>query len=138
MRNITAVIDNLFLPHDQRDKRFLDVYAKYEAEFVHLPSSFDISRGLVRDPYATPSELSECLVGDSDAYVYGDGFDYDNDFDDGDSTVLAHMPQALAFCSFNLMALGPKPLSNASGVRTRTLSILLLNPFFFYLVLSAR
>ena len=30
-----AVMDNLFLPSDQRDMRFLDVYAKYEAEFEH-------------------------------------------------------------------------------------------------------
>ena len=84
-----AVMDNLFLPSNQRDKRFLDAYAKYEAEFVHLPSSHDIGNGLVRDPFLLgpddeSSHESSCgsVYGNSDACAYGDGIDFDvDDFD---------------------------------------------------------
>ena len=63
----------MFLPSDQRDKRFLDAYAKYEAEFVHLPSSHDIGNGLVRDPFLLgPDDESSCgsVYGNSDACAY--------------------------------------------------------------------
>ena len=69
-----AVMDNLFLPPDQRDMRFLDAYAKYEAAFgafEHLPSSHAIGNGLVRDPYLMSSndESSGSVYGNSDAHM---------------------------------------------------------------------
>jgi hypothetical protein len=77
-----AVMDNLFLPSDQRDKRFLDAYAKYEAEFENLPSSRAIGSGLVRDPFLlSPNDESSCgsVYGNSNAFAYGDGVDFDVD-----------------------------------------------------------
>ena len=66
-----AVMENLFLPPDQRDTRFLDAYAKYEAEFEHLPSSHAIESGLVCDPYLMSSddESNGSVYGNSDAYA---------------------------------------------------------------------
>ena len=61
---------NLFLHSDQRDIRFIDVYAKYEAEFEHLPYSHDIGNGLVRDPYllgADDESICDSVYGNSDA-----------------------------------------------------------------------
>ena len=81
-RNLMAVMDNLFLPSDQRDKRFLDAYAKYEAEFENLPSSHAIGSGRVRDPFLlSPNDESSCgsVYGNSNAFAYGDGVDFDVD-----------------------------------------------------------
>jgi len=65
--------------------RFLDVYAKYEAEFENLPSSHDIGNGRVRDPYLLSlDDESSCssVYGNSNACAYGDGIDCDvDDFD---------------------------------------------------------
>ena len=75
----------MFLPSDQRDKRFLDAYAKYEAEFENLPSSHDIGNGFVRDPFLLSlDDESSCgpVYGNSNAFAYGDGVNFDvDDFD---------------------------------------------------------
>ena len=92
-RNLMVVIDNLFLPSDQRDMRFLDVYAKYEAEFENLPSSHDIGNGLVRDPFLLgPDDEPSCGSGhgNSNAFAYGDGVDFDVDDFDSCAFDLAH------------------------------------------------
>ena len=88
-----CVMDNLFLPSDQRDKRFLDAYAKYEAEFENLPSSHDIGNGLVRDPFLLgPDDEPSCGSGhgNSNAFAYCDGVDFDVDDFDSCAFDLAH------------------------------------------------
>ena len=63
----------------------LDAYAKYEAEFENLPSSFDIGNGRVRDPFLSgPDDEPSCssVYGNPNDFAYGDGVDFDvDDFD---------------------------------------------------------
>ena len=46
-----GVLDNLYLPPGQRDKRFYEACKAYDVAFGdHLPSAFHITEGLVPDP----------------------------------------------------------------------------------------